>query len=208
MSGIIKGSTRINNIILEEVCNYITNLHEIIDKEIETEYDIINTQQQGNFVEIYRFKTTKGTSYDIEFFDTFVAAKQRFINKKTGQTAMFNDFVNDKFLDEKSYFSMDIGFVPTNRKTNNITHQDYIKNTNKYEQLDVFGRLIYLLNEYIKDNPHINIYAFGNNTDKNKINVYLRLYNKLFSKDFENFSGESLFYKNGSEYFINKKILK
>ncbi len=68
----------------------------------------------------------------------------------------------------------------------------YIKRTNKNEQYEVLSKIVFLVNEYLKNNPECFIFGITKNTDN-------KIFEKLFSTDFEVIENEDAF------YFIKKE---
>ena len=190
MSKLSKNNNNINVLIIEE-CNNL-----LFEKSIETEYNVIHKNDEFEY-DVYRFKTNSGLSYDVDFYETELITE--FIELNNNEN-LFN------YIDLTKIIGIDIGFTLTNR--NKDVHDEYIKRTQKYEQYETFGKIVYLINEYIKLHLNIICYVIGKNTYASNLVVYKKLYDNLFSNNYEMFEGNSEYHENGAYYYIKKEMLK
>ncbi len=203
-------SKRLSSLIKEEFDKVISDINEIFDTPLQTDYITIERTINGFNTKTNRFKTLSGESYDLEFIDTSVSPKIKLDNGST-----LCDILNINC----NYFigSIDIGFTLTSRTLkyddnvdvdDEIENDEYSTNTNKNESIEVMKRISYLVKEFINENSNINIYAIGRNTHETKLLIYKKLFENIFKEDFILTEGISTGYKEGALYFINKKILK
>ena len=182
-------------------------IDEIFEKSIETEFEITKSVLNGYPLTIYRFKTNGGTQYDVHFINTMV--RPAFIQLIDGSD--FCDVITDDLCDAVLN-SIDIGFTISSRITYNndldIDPEIYGQNSNKNEPVEVMGKISYLINTFINDNPNIKIYAVGKNAHPTKIIIYKKIFTTIFAHDFILVEGDSTGYDEGAMYFINKSILK
>jgi hypothetical protein len=194
----IRYSNRIKSLIKEEFDKIIC---EIFDKEISTKFEIIKSIKYSFNVITYRFNTNSNTSYDLEFFYTDVRGKETMSNN----TLLYQHIIDMK--PNETYNSVDLAITLTERIRNDDTHLDnYTTDTNKNESIEVMGRIQYLVKEFIKNNPDINIYIIGKSTKEGKLNMYKKLFTNIFSNDFIMIEGNHWGYDKGAIYFINNKI--
>ena len=188
----------INKIVFDEHNKNIIN--EIIDKPIITKYEIINgnrSPESGYLFNTYRFKTINNYSYDVEFYlDIINFDMIKLINGNT---------LPDYRFDERT-IGIIIGFTPTEiaqkipDDTIGTLDDPYIKRTQRNEQIEVLGKVIYLVLEFIKNNSKLYVYIITKNTKKTNILTYQHLFKKIFSIDFNEFETNDKF------YYIKKPI--
>lgn len=185
------------NLINEELNNY---LNELFDHPLKTEYDVINRRVEDWDVVTFRFKTNSETQYDIEFMET-----ETFIYNKLNNGKKLKDYINLNHVVDDFINTVDISFTLTDRVLNdpNITNDEYTKETNKNEQLELFNRITYLIKTYI--NEYVTeIFVIGKDTKPSKLKIYKKLYQNIFSNDYMFFEGDNEGYNNGAYYFIKK----
>lgn len=197
------------HVLIKEEFDKIIN--EVFDDPIKTNYEkIIDHYDTGYFIDIYRFKTNSGNSYDLDFLKGVINSNYILIesNKNKLSTIIKNN-VNEKI----NYIS--IGFTPTENKDINVdidkigTMDDpYLNRTNRNEQYELLNKISYLIREYVKNNPKTLIYSVGKNTHENNLKSYIYIFNKIFSNNFNVVDVLNPEFTEGSYYFINKKILK
>jgi hypothetical protein len=193
-------STRIESLIRNVVIESVNNIDEIFDRKIETNYNQFKKRVDNFDTTVYRFLTKSGTSYDLEFFNT---------ETRTNETLDDGRKLYDVIKNQKPNTvieSVDIGFTLSDVADDVYDHQEYTKNTNKYEHIELMGRLSYLVTEFIKNNSNVLIYVVGKNTSIRKLNIYVEMFKNIFSNDFIMVEGTSQGYFEGAIYFINKKI--
>jgi hypothetical protein len=196
---------KIKTIIIEE----IEKLNEILETKIETKYVEIKSNIYDSIT--YRFKTNSGVSYDLEFYKNEIDS-----NLLLNNSLKLCDIININ-CDIKINI-IDISFTTTDRLTNNddISHQEYAKLTNYNEMIELMARISYLINIFINKHTNIKIYCVGNDdsVDKeirgsDKIVIYQKMYDNIFSNNFKKLFGFSENYKSKEAfYFINKNIIK
>ena len=83
-------------------------------------------------------------------------------------------------------------------------HELYTKEINRGETFELMGRISYLINRYIKNNPDNKVYVIGKNTKETKLNMYNNMFSNLFNHDYFKLEGDNYGYDEGSYYFIKK----
>jgi hypothetical protein len=148
-------------------------INEISDKVIKTKYErFLNIKNKNEYYrDFYRFKTNNNY-YDIEFYMDILS------KDRVGFIDIENEYVDTIILN----------FI-NNEVNNNI----YIN-----EQYKVLGKISYLINEYLKNNPKISIFRILKNTHKNNLSTY----NHIFKKQFEN---NFTMFETTDEFFYVKK---
>jgi hypothetical protein len=185
-------------IVLERVIMINRIIKETITESFNS---IIETQYDSFFdgdIEIYRFKTNSDNSYDLEFITNI-------INKNTS----LNDgsYLKDYLADTEDVLvkSVDIAFVPSEiNMDDRDNHELYTKEINRGETFELMGRISYLINRYIKNNPDNKVYVIGKNTKETKLNMYNNMFSNLFNHDYFKLEGDNYGYDEGSYYFIKK----
>jgi len=192
-------SKRIKSLIKEEFDKIIT---EVFDKEVPTEYIILKTKIDVFDAITYRFKSNSNTSYDLEFLFTYVRGRE-IMDDKSLLYQHIKDLKSNETLD-----SIDIAFTLSKRVEGGkyITHDDYTKNSELNEPIEVMGRIQFLIKEFIRNNEQIKIYVVGRNTQSGKLSIYKKLFNNIFSNQSTLIEGNHFGYLEGAMYFINKKI--
>lgn len=179
-SPLIEGRLTLINRVIREC------LTESFNSIIKTDYKIV---REGN-ITIYRFITNQNNSYDLEFIPTITD---------------FNTLIKSKTKSQKLIPTIDIAFVPSEV---NMLDRDveslYNKETNRSEHIELMGRIGYMINEYMKKNPSINIFVVGKDTKEINLNIYLNMFDNIFSDDYIKIESDSDNYNNGAYYFIKK----
>ena len=138
----------------------------------------VNQRKFGFLVDSYLFETNKNNKYVVDFFKdiVFINAKENFLII-LGFSTIENSEIED-FHDE------------------NVTTLDsnYIKITNKKEQYEVLGKVVYLIQEYIKNNPNYSIFGITKNTHKKNLIVHNKIYEKIFKNNFIVVENDDIFY--------------
>jgi hypothetical protein len=115
-------------------------INESFDSLIDTEYDTING---GNII-IYRFKTNSDNHYDLEFINSI----------EKGTNKLSNGLTLGDYLTDDNIITTDIAFVPSEINIEDRdNHELYTKETNRGEQIELMGRISYLIKEFIRNNP-------------------------------------------------------
>jgi hypothetical protein len=170
-------------------------INESFDSVINTDYNIIN---EGN-ITIYKFKTSSDNYYDLEFINS--------VEKTTNKLS--NGLTLGDYLVGHNIITTDIAFVPSEINIEDRdNHELYTKETNRGEQIELMGRISYLVKEYIRNNPNENVFVIGKNTKQTKLNIYVNMFYNMFDDDYIKVEGENFGYDEGSFYFIDKKVLK
>jgi len=179
-------------IVNEEINNFV---FEVLDKTIPSEYEIIlNNIYAGYKYDIYRFKTISENIYDVDFYKSNINPKKY-------------ENINKYFSNANNLKTIDIGFTLNNYdRTEPITLENpeddpYVKRSNKNEQYEVLGKVGYMIEEYINNNPDINVYAIGKNSNSSNLAAYLQMYKNIFVNKFiliedksENYNGDDAYY--------------
>jgi len=179
--------TLINRIIKESI-------NESFESIIKTEYEIL---QEGSDIIIYRFQTSSGNKYDLEFIRNIISPDKIFYdNTKLG------DYIDFDYIEQ----TIDIAFVPSEVNISDRYDPDlYTKETNRHEQFELMGRISYLIKEFIKNNPNVKVYIIGRNTKETKLKIYIKMFENIFSGDFLKKEGTNDGYHGGAYYFIKIK---
>jgi len=166
-------------------------LNESFDSIIKTNYSII---EEGN-INIYRFNTENGNSYDLEFIFTVLNPPKEKID---------GGYLSD-YLGNDMGLMADIAFVPSEINTDDReNHELYSRETNRSEAFELMGRISYLTKQFINNNPNINVYVIGKDVKETKLKIYLNLFKNIFSDDYMKLEGSDGGYNNGCFYFIKK----
>ena len=157
-------------------------LKEITFEKIKTSYDILTKYLNGNEITEYKFTSKNNRDYSVYFMITEE-----------------NDFeVNEKMLSE--YTKLDeiptIFFSLTDRGFG--SNFDELVDGNEY--LDVLGKVVYLIKEYMKKH-NFKVYTIGEVSDKKQ--DFYNYYNKYF-KDFLKIKGNSKHYKSKNCIYLIK----
>lgn len=182
-------------------------LNEVLDKKIETEYTTHNKIVNGYNTTIFTFKTLSNTEYDLYFL--------YLDDIDIDEISVNNDLLLNKVNVENDYNIkiINIGFSLSNKHKNNsdidLDLSNFDKNTNLHEQYELFSRISYLINIFLKNNKNIDLYIAFNNLNINRLNIYKKIYENLFSNyNYELYIGDI---KEIDVYdallFINKKSL-
>lgn len=180
-------SKKINllDIIKEEVF-----INEIFDKEIPTEYQIIDFGSHTTF----RFQTNLQTFYDVEFHESY----------EYGDTAFESDnILENYFPDQEIVPCIDVGFTLTERENKDDSYE-YEKESNKHEYIELFGRIVYILKKENKKKSSYNLFVIGF-SKRNKNEIYYQIVKRHFSNDFYIESGDSSHHYGGNSLFLIRK---
>lgn len=178
-----------NKSILNLNLLYKQVLNEIFDSVIETKYEVI---QEYPYI-IFRFKTNLNNSYDLEFHFATTSNETKLSNNKT---------IGDYYKGDSGFITIvDIGFTPTEVLNKNDFEQ-YTKNTNRNEQIELMGRLTYLIQDFIKKQNKINIFVLGYDINDTKLKMYNKMILNHFSNNFIIIDGESWQFEKGATYLI------
>jgi len=188
---------RMESIIFEE---YNKFMFEIFEKSHESEYEIIHNKKFGIIsYDIYRFKTKKNNSYDVDFYEILLNSNKIKLND--------NNFLSKHIVGNNIINAIDIGFTRSNidRDSENGDNE-YRKRTNKNEQYEVLGKVAFMVEEYIKNNTNIFCYVVGKDTYESNLVAYRKMFENIFSAKFQIFEGNNDYHENGAYYFIKKDI--
>lgn len=178
----------LKKIINEEISKL--HLDEILEPK-NTEYKIIKCRSVADYKCIaYTFKTNKGNSYDVEFYISPIGEEKEIIINTTNDI----DFVKKYGLNK-----VIVGF--TTSKAAEIDgdfvgsmEDPYIERTNQKKQYEVLSKVIFLIKEFIRNNPKFKIYSFLKNTFDSNISVYNNIYQNIFKNEFNKYETEDAFY--------------
>ena len=116
---------------------------------------------------------------------------------------VFNEIFKKNINKSKYEKLYDINLI----KTLENRYVEIYPNYNKKECNEIMRKSCYLINEFIKNNPDINVYVIGKNIKTELLERYMKVFSGIFSNDYKIFEGTSSGYNEGAIYFINKKIL-
>lgn len=163
----------------------------------EIDFNIIPTTYTIHLIpkiqtEYYNFISKKGFSYNVYFTQT----KEN--NFQLNDNSYIFDYINNNDIIPTIFFS------DANRKLNS---EIFDLLTKRNEHLEVMGKIVYLILEYISKHPQYNVYSIGI-VNKKKFNFY-NYYRKYF-KNFNLKIGESQNYidsngNNSKAYYLIKK---
>jgi hypothetical protein len=205
-----KHISKFNGIIFEE---YNKVLFEIFNNSQETKCEIIKDNYYGGYnFDIYRFKTSSGNSYDVDFYETYVNSENITLMQDNDK---LSNHINVQILNARV-----VGFTRTELERTDgddlddeiIKNNDkeYNKRTERNEQYEVLEKISFIIQEFNKNNPNINCYILGKDSDEKNILAYLKIFQNIFSNDFKMF--DSNYYENrfgiGAYYFIKNTELK
>jgi hypothetical protein len=187
----------VRKIISEELSKMV--IDEIFDKPVKTEYEkllnvIINNSLKHD---VYRFKTDGGFSYDVEFHKIYINFKRPDFETIT----LLDGSTLPNKHEEIVTAGIIIGFTPTEINDIDVPEDiegtlddPYLNRTNRDEQYEVLGKIIYLVDEYIKNNPEYNIYIITKNTNRINIKIYNLMFRNVFSNNFDVYESEEAYY--------------
>lgn len=167
-------------------------INDLLNNEQKTEYKHISNSYDPTFTTpyiIYRFRLKNGMSYDVEFYSCLFSFKNiKLIN---------NVILPDKYNEEISFGNI-IGLRHT-KINNEIFNLDEISEKDQHEILNKF---IYLVKEFIKNNPEQEIYFLMKSIEEKCQLKYKNILKNIFSNEF-------IEYETKEEYiYISKKISK
>ena len=179
-----------NKILLSEIFDEI---NEIFDSKIPTDFKTID---YGDYT-AYEFTTNSGLKYDLEFHETYEYCD----TVLNGEIAL-GEILKDECFNENRIFGYDIAFTlsSTNDKDN---PDEFEKETNKFEQIEVMARIAYIIDLLIKNHTDVKLFIIGY-AKRNKMKIYNMLYEKHFKNNFDLYVGNSQFHK-GESFFIIRK---
>jgi hypothetical protein len=176
----------LQNAITEEFNHFLI---EVLDKPKETQYKEIKKSYQDTPLTVYRFKTDSGTSYDLEFYEN---------NFEEGDVMLTNNV--------KIYHGVDIAFSMTNKTRKN--DDEYHRRTALNEQYELFSRISFLIKKYIENNSDVDCYIIGFGEYASNMRIYKKLYENIFSLNFDIIEGTNPYYtSNKAYYFVKKDII-
>ena len=161
----------------------INKLNEITFEKLVTSYKISNKILNGKDVEEYTFISNKGNSYSVYFM----------LTKEKNQKIRDNEYLKDY---------TDLDNIPTifYSLSEREFGYEFDKLTNKNEYLEVMGKVVFLIREYINKHDY-KVYSMGKVSDKKQ--DFYNYYHKHF-KDFLNISGRSNYYNSNNCIFLIK----
>lgn len=172
--------------LINEVLNGFM-VDEILEPQ-KTEFKKLNGNSllHNYTYDTYRFITKNNNSYDVEFYKQVISLK---------------DIKYIEGFDNKETIGIIIGFTPSEIAEKEISddiaggiNDPYIQRTNKNEQYEVIGKVIYLVQEYVKNNPNYYIYLILKNTYDKNLMIYNSIYNNIFKNDFNVYESNDTFY--------------
>ena len=187
----------VEKIVREELSKVM--LDEIFDKPVRTEYEKLSDVVVNNGLkhDAYRFKTNGGFSYDVEFYKIFINFKHPDFDTVT----LLDGSTLPNKHEEIVTVGIIIGFTPTEISNLDVpntvqgTSDDpYMQKTGRNEQYEVFGKIIYLVEEYVKNNPNLYIYIITKNTNRTNIKIYNLMFRNIFSNDFDVYESTDAYY--------------
>lgn len=184
-------SRRIKNNKLS-ISDIFNELNEIFDKIIPTEFKEVD---YGSYM-AYNFKTNSGSEYDLEFHPSF-----ELCDTVLNDTITLKEILNEECKKGliKCY---DIAFTLTQVEDKDDP-DEFEKETNKNEHLELMGRISYIIGLLIKKYNNIKLFVIGG-SKRNKMVIYKTLYNNHFSEQFDLYTGKSTHHDDESFFIIKK----
>jgi hypothetical protein len=183
----------INKIINEELMKF--NIIEAINSLISTKYEKILDSKSKNtnyIADTYRFMSNNNNSYDVEFYEINIIFKYIKLLDGSFLPDLYNEVATKGII---------LAFSPTEIDKTKIpddiigTMDDpSIKKTNRFEQYEVLGKVAYLIQEYMNNNPQYDVYVIGKNTHKNNLTIYQYIFKNIFANNFYEFESVDNFY--------------
>ncbi len=166
------------------------SLTESFNKTILTDFTIIDF---GTY-SACRFSTNSGNVYDLEFHSTIENTKTVLNDGETLQKKLNtkNNLIN----------TIDVGFTLAN-VINKENPEEYELETNLNEQFELMGRITYILKQTVKKHK-VKLIVIGD-SQRNKPEIYKKIFENHFSDDYALFYGESNNHDGKNSLFIIRK---
>ena len=183
---------------LEEILKNI--IEEALNKSIPSPYDCKSVE--GKYIpekkDLRCQITTKlGNSYEIDFF-TLEEPKTTLVNGKS--IVEITDLISD---DKQNAYFIGLGFTEKGKGRENS--KEYDKVTGFNEPLDLLGRISSIVEQFIDKNPKYNILCILGDTDKQKLNIFIYLFNNQFKDKFDVYKSKSSYSDTKDAYYFIKK---
>lgn len=165
---------------------------EVFDSKIQTSFKEVN---YGKYI-AYEFKTSSGTSYDLEFH----------YSDEHGDTPLSGGKTLKEVLntDEDLIDCFDIAFTLSFVKDKDNPDEFEI-DSNKHEQFELFGRIAYIIDKLSKKYKQTRLFVIGP-ARRNRLDIYKKIFENIFSKNFDLYLGKSQHhYLNESLFIIRKR---
>lgn len=172
------------------IINFLDYLKEIEFNMIPTDYIINYTTLKNKKVESYDFDSKSGIGYSVYFLitneDDELLSNNHYLNE-------YGDITNIPTI----FFSL----------TNRGFGENFDDLTNNNEKLEVMGKIVYLINDYINKHDY-DIYSIGE-VDEKKMKFY-NYYRKYF-KEYQTLTDKSKYYtdiegnKTNAYYLVKSK---
>jgi len=173
--------------------NIYENIDEIFDKDISTDFRIID---YGDYL-CYNFKTDSETEYDLELHYT-----EEFCNTKLSNE-MELGFILPKRCINGIIEGFDIGFTLTSVE-NKDNPGEFEKETNKHEYIELFGRISNILKRVITNHRKFDLFVVGY-SKRNKLEIYKQIFDNHFKGEFDLYYGKSENHPDGESLFVVRK---
>jgi hypothetical protein len=170
------------------------NLDEVFNSSIATDFKEID---YGKYI-TYEFNTNSGTKYDLEFHHSY-----ELCDTELDSGLMLGKLV----LDECPEFYGKINCFDVAFTTSSVIDKDnpdeYERETNKYEYIELMGRITYIIKQLINKHKSIKLFVIGNSR-RNKMDMYKLIFKNNFNDLFDLHIGKSI-WREGDSFFIIKK---
>lgn len=173
--------------------NVFENLNEIFDKNIPTDFKVID---YGEYIS-YNFKTNSNTEYDLELHYTNERCDTTLSNGKNLGSILPNKCINNEIE------GFDIAFTLTEISDKN-NPEEFEKETNKFEYVELFGRITNILKRVITKHRSHDLFVVGY-SKRNKLKIYKQIFENHFKNEFDLFYGKSQHHPGGESLFIVRK---
>jgi hypothetical protein len=173
--------------------NVFENLNESFDKNITTDFKVID---YGDYIS-YNFKTNSNTEYDLELHYTSERCDTRLSNGRE------LDFMLPNKCKGGEIEAFDIAFTLTETSDKN-NPEEFEKESNKFEYIEVFGRITNILKKVITKHRSYDLFIVGF-SKRNKLKIYKQIFENHFKNEFDLLYGESQYHSGGESLFIIRK---
>ena len=163
---------------------------EVFDSKIKTPFKEV---YYDDYI-AYEFKTSSGTSYDLEFHYSDEYGETILSGVKT-----LNDILN---TDDNLIDCFDISFTLSSVEDKDDPEQFEVE-SNKHEQFELFGRIAYIVDKLSHKHKKIRLFVIGA-AGRNRLNIYKKMFENLFSQRFDLYITESRHHLSQSLFIIRK----
>lgn len=168
-------------------------VNEIFDKLVATEYRTIDF---GRYIS-FRFKTTSGNEYDLEFHDS-----EELSSVILDNGLKLGDIIK---TDKDIVKSLDIAFTLSN-VIDKDNEDEFTRETKLNEHYELMGRLAYIIKDNLENTGNYKLFIVGGDARRNRLSIYKSIFKNNFNDLFDLYYGKSK-YHDGESLFIIKKMI-